>query len=244
LIPKNIFEFLAFIGYGACHQRFNLSFNYMQEYMPVCSRCAGIYVGLILSAALILLFERKIRTQFSSRKIIAVTAILFAAMAAESGLSLLKIIPAYNTVRFLTGYGVGWFLPLLLIPLLNSVVFKPDICLKEQYLKKAVHFIIWISSGLALGFIFLVTYRQIMLFWSTAAIFGLILLVAVLILILVFAVSSKLRCTVKTPSRFLCFFLAATAISLAFVSLSSCLKSIINPYMSFSYEYLKSVFGR
>ncbi len=242
MISKNIFKFLEFIGYGACHQHLNLSFNYMQEYMPVCSRCTGIYIGLVLSAALILLFERKIRTQFPGWKIIAAAAVLFAAMAAESGLSLLKIIPAYNTARFLTGYGVGWFLPLFLIPLLNSVVFKPHLCLKEQYLRKSGHFIIWIFSGLAFGLIFLVTYKQIILFWSIAAVAGLILLIAALILILVFAVSLKLRSTVQNPFKFLCFFLPAIAISIAFISLSSYLKSIINPYLSF--KHLKSFFTR
>jgi uncharacterized membrane protein len=244
LISKNIFKFLEFVGYGVCHQRFNLSFNYMQVYMPVCSRCTGIYIGIILSAALVLLFERKIRTQLPGRKIAATTAILFVVMAVESGLSSLKIIPSYNIARFLTGYCVGWFLPLLLIPLLNSVVFAPGICLQEQYLKKSWHFVIWIFSGLALGFIFLVSYRQIILFWSIAAVTGLVLFVASLILILVFAVSSKLRNTVQNTSGFVYFFLMAIAISLSIVSLSSYLKSILNPYMAVSYKYLKSMLGQ
>jgi uncharacterized membrane protein len=210
--------------------------------MPVCSRCTGIYIGFILSAALILLFERKISTQLPGRKIITVTVILFAAMAAESGLSSLEIIPAYNMARFLTGYGVGWFLSLLLMPLLNSVVFRPDICLKEQYLIRPGHFIMWIFSGAAVGFIFLVTYKQIILFWSIVAVAGLILLVAVLILTLFFASTQKLRSSVQNSSRFLVFFFPAVAVSLVFLSLSSFLKSIINPYLSF--EYLRSVFNR
>ena len=212
--------------------------------MPICSRCAGIYIGIFLSAALILLFERKIRTRFSGRKITAITVILFVVMAAESGLSSLKIIPSHNTARFLTGYAVGWFLPLLILPLLNSVVFRPAICLQEQYLKKAGHFIIWIFSGPAMGFIFLVTYKQMILFWSIASVAGLVLFIAALILILAFAVNLKLKNTVQNPAIFWCFFLAAIAISLAFISLSSYLKSIINPYMSISYEYLKSIFSR
>jgi uncharacterized membrane protein len=212
--------------------------------MPVCSRCAGIYIGIILSAALILLFERKIRTQLPGRKITAITVILFIVMAAESGLSSLKIIPSYNTARFLTGYAVGWFLPLLILPLLSSVVFRPGICLQEQYLKKSWYFVIWIFSGLALGFIFLVTYNQRILFWSIASVAGLVLFISALILIMVFAVNLKLRNTVQNPSGFVYFFLAAIAISLAFISLSSYLKSIVNPYIPVSYEYLKSVFGR
>jgi uncharacterized membrane protein len=244
LISKNIFKSLEFIGYGACHQRLNLSFSYMQEHMPVCSRCAGIYIGIILSAALILLFERKIRNQFSGRKITAVTVILFAVMAAESVLSSLKIIPSYNSVRFLTGYSVGWFLPLLILPLLNSVVFGPGVCQPEQYLKKAWHFVIWIFSGLALGTIFLVTYRQIILFWSIVAVAGVVFFIATIILILVFAVNLKLRNTVQIPPVFWCFFLAAITISIAFISLSSYLKSVINPYIYIYYEHLKSFYGR
>jgi uncharacterized membrane protein len=212
--------------------------------MPVCSRCAGIYIGIILSAGLILLFERKIRTQFSGWKITAITVILFVAMAAESGLSSLKIIPSHNTVRFLTGYAVGWFLPMLILPLLNSVVFRPAVYQREHYLKKAVYFIVWIFSGLALGFIFLVTYKQIILFWSIASIAGLVLFIAALIMVLAFAVNLKLRNTVQNPAAFWFFFLAAISISIAFISLSSYLKSIINPYMSISYEYLKSIFSR
>lgn len=212
--------------------------------MPVCSRCTGIYIGMILSAALILLFERKIRTQLPGRKITAITVILFAAMAAESGLSSLKIIPSYNTARFFTGYTVGWFLPLLLIPLLNSVVFRPGICLREQYLKKPWHFVIWIFSGPALGFIFLATYKKIILFWNITAVSALVMFIAALVLTLVFAANLKLRNTVQSHSIFWCFFLAAITISLAFILLSSYLKSIVNPYMSISYEYLKSLFSR
>ncbi|HEX7561609.1 MAG TPA: hypothetical protein VF347_05380 [Candidatus Humimicrobiaceae bacterium] len=111
-------------------------------------------------------------------------------------------------------------------------------------MKKPGHFIIWIFSGTALGFIFLVAYKQIILFWSIIAVAGLVLFVAALILILVFAVNLKLRNTVQNPLRFVCFFLAAIAISLAFISLSSYLKSIANPYMSVSYEYLKSILSR
>jgi uncharacterized membrane protein len=203
--------------------------------MPVCSRCTGLYIGFIMSAAIILIFERKIRNKFPGRKIIATIAILFGAMVIESGLSLLKIIPAYNIARFITGYGVGWFLPIFLIPLINSVVFRSGICLQEQYFKKSGHFVLWIFSGLVLGLIFMLTYIQMFLFWSITAVAGLILLVAVLILTLVFAVNSKLRGTIQQPFKLLYFFLPAIFISLAFISISSYLKSIINPYMPFSY---------
>ena len=97
------------------------------------------------------------------------------------------------------------FFHCLILPLLNSVVFRPGICLQEQYLKKSWHFVIWIFSGLALGFIFLLTYKQIMLFWSIAAVAGLVLFVAVLILILVFAVNLKLRNTVQSHFYVLAF---------------------------------------
>lgn len=244
LTPEKIFKFLEFIGYGACHQRVNLTFNYMQAHMPVCSRCTGIYIGFILSAAVLLLIERRIKNRLPGRIIVVTAAVLFAVMAAESALSFLKIIPSFNLARFLTGYSVGWFLSIILIPLLNSVVFAPGLCAQEQYLKKAGYSIVWIFSGAITGLIFLVTYKQIILFWSIAAIAGLILFVAVLILILIFAAAVKLRSTVQNPYKFLAFFLLAIAISIALISLSSYLKRIVNPYLSYPYGYLKSIISR
>ncbi len=212
--------------------------------MPVCSRCTGIYIGFVLSAAMLLLIERKIKTQFAGRKIIITFAVLFTVMAAESALSFLKIIPSFNQARFLTGYSVGWFFSLVVIPILNSVVFAPELCAQGRYLKKAGYFIAWIFSGAAAGIIFLVTYKQALLLWSIISVAGLILFVAVLILVLIFAASVKLRSTVIKVSKFLCFFFLAIAMSLALVSLSSYLKNIVNPYLSSSFGFLKTILSR
>jgi len=61
IIIEKIIDFIRFVGSGACHQNPQLSFFDGSLYMPVCSRCTGIYIGFIFSIIAILVLERKVK---------------------------------------------------------------------------------------------------------------------------------------------------------------------------------------
>ena len=92
--------------------------------MPVCSRCAGIYLGICLSLLIIILLERKIKGGLPSLKILLISVGVFFLMGADVVLSFLGLIQSSNVIRLITGFMTGWFLALLLFPLANNAMFK------------------------------------------------------------------------------------------------------------------------
>ena len=127
---------MEFLGYGACHQRAGTVFFGSDIYMPVCSRCTGIYIGFIFTLLMILLADRRLKIVLPGKKIIAALIGFFALMVLDVFLSAIRVLPAGadNIIRFLTGYFTGMFLPLLLLPLKNSLVFKKQVITAGTYL--------------------------------------------------------------------------------------------------------------
>lgn len=193
--------------------------------MPLCSRCTGIYIGFFFSVIIIMILERKIKTSIHSFKIMMALVIFAFFMGLDSILATFRIIEPNNYSRFITGYLVGWFLAILLLPLKNSVIWKTGI--EKQYLDKKPRFILWIISGIVIILLFYFTYKKILFTWSLLSLEGEILLISYLFLILVFALSRSLRNTVTTAARYFLFLIAGIFISTGFLVLSAFLKTLI-----------------
>ncbi|MCL4415951.1 MAG: DUF2085 domain-containing protein, partial [Actinobacteria bacterium] len=155
IIIEKIIDFIRFIGSGACHQNLFLSFFYENLYMPLCSRCTGIYIGFFFSVIVIMILERKVKTSIPSFKIIMALVIFAFFMGLDSILATLRIIEPNNYSRLITGYLVGWFLAILILPLKNSVIWKAGI--EKQYLDNKPRFILWVVSGIAIILLFYFT---------------------------------------------------------------------------------------
>ena len=194
--------------------------------MPVCSRCTGIYIGFIFSIIVILVLERKVKTSVPSFKIITALIIFAFFMGLDSILAALRIIEPNNYARLITGYIVGWFIAMLLLPLKNSVMWKTGI--EKQYLDNKLRFILWVVAGIAIILLFYFTFKKMLFVWSLLSLTGEILLIAYLLLILIFALSRRIKNTVTTPGRYLLFLMAAIFISTGFLALSAFLKTIIS----------------
>jgi uncharacterized membrane protein len=225
IIIEKITDFIRFVGSGACHQNPQLSFFDGSSYMAVCSRCTGIYIGFISSIIVILVLERKVKTSVPSFKI-TMALIIFAFFMGLDWLgTTLRIIEPNNYTRLITGYLVGWFIAILLLPLKNSVIWKTGI--EKQYLDNKLRFILWIASGVVIILLFYFTYKEVLFVWSLLLSAGEILLISYLLLILVFALSRKLKNTVTTLSRYSLFLAAGIFISIGFLALSAFLKTLI-----------------
>ena len=194
--------------------------------MPVCSRCTGIYIGFIFSIIVILVLERKVKISIPSFKIITVLVIFAFFMGLDSILAALRIVEPNNYTRLITGYLVGWFIAILLLPLKNSVIWKTGI--EKQYLDNKLRFILWLVLGIAIILLFYFTSKEILFAWSLLSLAGEILLLSYLFLILIFALSRRLKNTVTTPGRYFLFLMAAIFISTGFLALSAFLKILIS----------------
>ena len=64
--------------------------------MPLCSRCTGLYAGLVLSLIILIILDRKIKADLPGRKIIIVLIILFCFVTIDSALTFFKAAPGNN----------------------------------------------------------------------------------------------------------------------------------------------------
>ena len=86
-----------------CHQRAERSLLWMEQLMPVCSRCGGLFAGLLLGA---LILPPAVMVAHWKRWILAATALMFLEIGVQD---FLRHSP-YHPTRLLTGLALGWIL--------------------------------------------------------------------------------------------------------------------------------------
>jgi len=125
------------IGYSVCHRISERSFHIGNYQLPLCARCSGMYLGAVTG----LIFQSIIgwkRLKIPHWGIIAVLVIFFIAFGVDGSNSYLyllkqvspgifpKIPNIYipnNTLRLLTGSGMGLDIAIMLFPALNQTVW-------------------------------------------------------------------------------------------------------------------------
>jgi uncharacterized membrane protein len=125
------------IGYAVCHQIPDRSFHIGNYQLPLCSRCSGMYLGAVTGLVFQSILGWK-RGKTPRRSLIVVLGILVVAFAIDGGnsfLYLLKqvrpgILPQIpnlyvpnNTLRLLTGSGMGLGIAALLYPAFNQSIW-------------------------------------------------------------------------------------------------------------------------
>ncbi|TET50578.1 MAG: DUF2085 domain-containing protein [Actinomycetota bacterium] len=220
-----LFDILAFFGGGLCHQRIDRSFNSGTFNMPVCSRCTGIYLGIFLSLLALILIERRVKGEFPSLKIVLVSVGAFLLMGLEVVLSTLGFIQSNNIIRMSTGFLMGWFMVLLLLPLANNSMFKKY--LRKNYLDSPKKFWIWILAGLILCTIFIFTYSYVLILWSIISVFGMVTFTTLILFILFFSLTRRLTGSIDSLKKFIISIITGIAVSLALLSLFSYLRQFL-----------------
>ncbi len=110
---------LQFFGYAVCHCLPSRTLTVDGCYLPVCSRCTGIYLGI--AATYVFLIGRrgfKVNALPSLGASLAVAAMLLP-MAVDGISSYAGLRATTNAVRFLTGLTAGAALPVFAFPLLS-----------------------------------------------------------------------------------------------------------------------------
>ena len=118
------------VGYAVCHQIFERSFQINGQPISLCARCTGMYVGVLLRLIYQLLLGRR-RTAWPEKKFQLVLAIFFIAFGIDGSNSAAKLFLQHgllyepsNTLRLLTGTGMGLTMAAVILPTFNQSVWK------------------------------------------------------------------------------------------------------------------------
>jgi uncharacterized membrane protein len=128
------------IGYAVCHRIDLRSFHVNLRQLPLCARCTGQYVGAMVGLLFQGIFSRR-RVGFPSRwmlGILGVFGLAYVVDGVNSYLSLPMIVNNFpdiphlyeptNTLRLLTGTGVGLAIAMLLYPaFVGSIYAQVDL---------------------------------------------------------------------------------------------------------------------
>jgi uncharacterized membrane protein len=135
--PPGLFGKADAIGYAVCHRIGERSFHIGSIQLPLCARCSGMYLGAVTG----LVFQTMIgwkRVKIPHWSIIALLVVFVAAFGIDgsnSYLYLLKqispgILPNIpnlyvpnNTLRLLTGSGMGLGMGVMLFPAFNQTIW-------------------------------------------------------------------------------------------------------------------------
>lgn len=113
------------VGYGLCHQLPERSFAAGGYQLPVCARDTGIYIGFALSLLVIALLERGRKPSEAPRvPWLVLGAAFLGAMAYDGVTSYAGLRTTTNDLRLITGLLAGYALPLLVVPMLNSQMWR------------------------------------------------------------------------------------------------------------------------
>jgi uncharacterized membrane protein len=135
--PPGLFGKADAIGYAVCHRIPERSFHIGSYQLPLCARCSGMYLGALTGLVFqsLLGWKRGKAPGWSIIAVLVVFVVAFVVDGANSYLYLLKQIrPGFlpqipniyipnNTLRLLTGSGMGLGLAALLFPAFNQSIW-------------------------------------------------------------------------------------------------------------------------
>jgi uncharacterized membrane protein len=129
LTPPGLLGKADALGYAVCHRIPERSFALGERPSPLCARCSGMYLGALLG----LLYQMRLgrRAQLPPLKILVVLGIFLGAFGFDGTNSYLHFFPQAphlyepnNTLRLLTGTGVGLGIALMVLPVFHQTVWK------------------------------------------------------------------------------------------------------------------------
>ena len=135
---------MEIIGFSVCHQLDSRSLIFGNIISPLCSRCAGIYIGFFISAIILFLMFRKKHSELPPLYVLIILAVFFLSTIIDGLASYLGLYMTNNIIRFSTGFLCGASIMAVLYPVFNYQYYKDP--LKEKIFRRPFTFIIFVLS--------------------------------------------------------------------------------------------------
>jgi uncharacterized membrane protein len=127
--PPGIFGKADAIGYAVCHRISERSFHIGDRQVALCARCTGMYLGAVLGLVF-QLFLGKRRAEWPGLPVMICLGIFVLAFGIDGGNSAARLYIGHdllytpnNTLRNITGTGMGLFLALVVLPTFHQTVW-------------------------------------------------------------------------------------------------------------------------
>lgn len=126
------------IGYAVCHRIDVRSFHLHDRQLPLCARCTGEFNAAAITMIFLGFLSRK-RSSMAKKSILAILGVFFLAFAVDGSNSYLYLLKQTyenflpqvpniyipnNTLRLLTGSGMGVAMATVLYPLVNQTLWR------------------------------------------------------------------------------------------------------------------------
>lgn len=128
--PEGLLGKADAIGYAVCHRIDERSFHLGERQVPLCARCSGMFLGAMLGLAYQAATgcRRSEMPTWTVWVILALFVLAFGADGTNSYLTLLlgraMLYEPNNTLRLLTGTGMGIVMAAVFFPVFNQTVWK------------------------------------------------------------------------------------------------------------------------
>ncbi|HNX45503.1 MAG TPA: DUF2085 domain-containing protein [Anaerolineaceae bacterium] len=155
LTPSGFWGKLQALGYAVCHQIPERSFHAGEHTFPLCARCTGMYLGAVLAFGFQL--RQGKRGKLPPVWILVILGVFLLAFGVDGVNSFLNLIPGWpalyassNTLRLLTGLGVGVGIGAILYPIFNQSIWQD--WLDEAALSRLGQFLVLLALAGLLAF--------------------------------------------------------------------------------------------
>jgi len=141
-----IIQFINNIGFSVCHQIPKRTLFFGKIYMPVCSRCSGIYIGFLVSIIFLFLAFRKRESDLPPVYVIVCAAVFILSTIIDGILSYCGIYFTNNIIRLITGYLFGAGIAIIIYPIFIYQYYRFSQRKKIFYHFKYFIYFLFISS--------------------------------------------------------------------------------------------------
>jgi len=132
---------MEMVGFSVCHQLDTRSLIFGRTVTPICSRCAGIYMGFVVAAVILFIMFRNKQGDLPPLYVMVILAIFFMSTVIDGLASYFGIYMTNNIIRFVSGTLSGSSIMAVLYPVFNFQYYRRPS--KQRIFARPLSFIVF-----------------------------------------------------------------------------------------------------